>query len=448
MCRINVIVLSAMVFLLISSPSQGKYSGGTGEPNDPYRIATPNDLNDIGNHVEDFNKYFVMVNDINLADYTGTQFSIIGDSATKFTGIFDGNSRSICNLTYQATTSDYIGLFGCVAQTGHIKDVTVLDPNVKGDDWVGCVVGCLLRGSISGCSVQNGEVAGDWYVGGLTGLNGGTITNCRATVKVNGGYDSYHVGGLVGTNASGGIVSNCYVVGAVTGGDSSLGTGGLVGANDDGTIEQCWSRVSVLGGTASIYVAGIVGLNFAGDVSMCHAAGTVSGGDNSTDLGGLVGENDGSLTNCCAMATVRGANGAQKIGGLVGDTGPWDNCHIEDSYASGSVSGGDGASNLGGLVGYDDSGSYRTCFWDSDVNPDVNGIGNANDPNVIGKTTAEMQTESTFTDAGWDFVEVWDIGDNQTYPFLRKYLAGDLNHDGLVDWRDFAILASRWLEGF
>jgi len=103
--------------------------------------------------------------------------------------------------------------------------------------------------------------------------------------------------------------------------------------------------------------------------------------------------------------------------------------------------------NIGGSIGYDDGGSgiYTKCFWDSDVNPDVNGIGNTTDPNVIGKSTSEMQKESTFTD--WDFIEIWNIGENQTYPFLRVYPAGDLNHDGRVDGRDLAIIAMRWLNG-
>jgi hypothetical protein len=81
------------------------------------------------------------------------------------------------------------------------------------------------------------------------------------------------------------------------------------------------------------------------------------------------------------------------------------------------------------------------------LNPDVNGISNTDDPNVLGKSTADMHAESTFTAAGWDFVEVWGIGEGQTYPFLRTHPAGDLNHSGLVDWRDLAILAGHWLEG-
>jgi len=66
--------------------------------------------------------------------------------------------------------------------------------------------------------------------------------------------------------------------------------------------------------------------------------------------------------------------------------------------------------------------------------------------NSYGKTTAEMQTMNTFTDAGWDFINVWNIGENQTYPYLRVYLAGDINKNGIVNFLDFAITANKWLE--
>jgi hypothetical protein len=56
-----------------------------------------------------------------------------------------------------------------------------------------------------------------------------------------------------------------------------------------------------------------------------------------------------------------------------------------------------------------------------------------------------MKEESTFTN--WDFVEIWNIGEEQTYPFLRVYPAGDLNHDGRVDFGDFAIMANNWPAG-
>ena len=87
------------------------------------------------------------------------------------------------------------------------------------------------------------------------------------------------------------------------------------------------------------------------------------------------------------------------------------------------------------------SGTVTGSFWDIETS------GQSTSDGGEGKTTAEMQTETTFTDAGWDFVEIWNIGERQTYPFLRVYPAGDLSHDHKVNFYDFAILSSHWLEG-
>ena len=79
---------------------------------------------------------------------------------------------------------------------------------------------------------------------------------------------------------------------------------------------------------------------------------------------------------------------------------------ISQCYATGSVTGSD---DIGGLVGenwYDIS----KCFWDIETS----GIGQSGDDiyGAVGKTTAEMQTQSTFTDAGWDFVGETSNGTN------------------------------------
>jgi hypothetical protein len=58
-----------------------------------------------------------------------------------------------------------------------------------------------------------------------------------------------------------------------------------------------------------------------------------------------------------------------------------------------------------------------------------------------------MQTKSIFTDAEWDFVEIWLINNGATYPVLRQEIRSDLNGDGGVDFVDFAIFADHWLEG-
>ncbi len=55
----------------------------------------------------------------------------------------------------------------------------------------------------------------------------------------------------------------------------------------------------------------------------------------------------------------------------------------------------------------------------TDVNPDMNGIGNTSDPNVIGESTANMQMAGTFTDAGWDFVGEIVNGANDIWTILE-----------------------------
>jgi hypothetical protein len=387
------------IMVFTAGLASARYSGGTGEPNDPYRIGTPNDLNDIGNHLEDFNKCFVMVNDINLAAYTGTQFNIIGGwvyaewdpgewscAASPFRGVFDGNGCEIRNFSYISTgnapCSGFSGIFGWVDDVNAvIRRVGIKGASVYDPWWthplpmtsvgVGSLIGTLSNGTVTGCYVEGCSVSGVWGTGGLIGQNNyGVISNCFATGQVSGMNVG---GGLVGINNDGGI-SNCFATGSAYG---RLWAGGLVGGNG-GLIRNCYAHVAA---------------------------------DSNEDAGGLVGSNSGDVLNC---------------------------------FASGVV---DANVNIGGFVGNDGRGSYTKCFWDETANPDVNGIGNTTDPNVIAKITAEMQTESTFTDAGWDFVEVWGIGEGQTYPFLRKYLAGDANHDGIVDWQDFTILALHWLEG-
>ena len=241
---------------------------------------------------------------------------------------------------------------------------------------------------------------------------GGTISNCYSTGDISGGDI---VGGLIGENW--GSVSNCYSAGDVNGfGDS----GGLVGHNG-GNVSNCYSTGDVSG--TYDYVGGLVGENYGGIISNCYSTGSVSGFRN---VGGLVGLNSVTERPCFPG-------------------------YIFDSYSTGIVQ---GVVYVGGLVGGNCFGCIiSNCFWDVQTSGEPNMCGfqgeeyaTGCDPNC-GKTTAEMQTRSTFTDAGWDFVEIWLINDGATYPVLRREIRSDLNGDGGVDLLDFAIFADHWLEG-
>ena len=121
---------------------------------------------------------------------------------------------------------------------------------------------------------------------------------------------------------------------------------------------------------------------------------------------------------------------------------------VTNCYAIGPVTGGAGSDNLGGLCGLNGDGTIINCFWDIETSGDPNMCGSQDtgtgcDPNC-GKTTAEMKQQSTFTD--WDFIHIWNIGENQTYPYLRKYSPANLNKDQKVDFLDIRILCEQWLQ--
>ncbi len=442
---------------------------GSGTEGDPYQISSAADMNEIGADPNYWDAHFLLMDDIDLSGYTGTAFHIIGNDSNNFTGVFDGNDHFISNFTYSTPGADDIGLFGYVGTGGEIKDLSLLNINVDAGTglFVGGLVGWNENGIISNCCAT-GTVTGDSRIGGLVGYNSGTVSNCYATGEVSG---DEHVGGLVGCQDFGKILS-CYATGSVTGGDSvgglvgfSVGAvsnsyatgpvtggdsaGGLVGCNYGVVISNCYATGEVLGDDR---VGGLVGYNIdAGRVSYCYATGDVEGG---YEVGGLVGSNFFGTVSYC-YAAPRGdfgyVLGDDRVGGLMGcNEGSVSHCYACVAVLSYGM-------DVGGLVGYEygSSGSYTSCFWYIDVNPALTGVGNITDPpDVMGRTTAQMKTQSTFTDYGWDFVgesangtdDIWRMCvDDVNYPFLWwQFNKADFDCPDGVDFIDFSVLASAW----
>jgi len=243
----------------------------------------------------------------------------------------------------------------------------------------------------------------------------------------------YWVGGLVGWNYWG-IVSNCYSTGTISGGEN---VGGLVGENWCGTIGNCYSLGRVSGDEN---IGGLVGYNSlaSGAIINSYSTGSAAG---DRYVGGLAGTNGGTLSNCYSTASV---GGNYFVGGLVG----WNyQGAIGNCYSSGTV-GGTGAS-VGGLVGSKYAGTVSSSFWDVDTSGWMTSA--AGTP----KTTAEMMTKSTFTDASWDFVgetvngteDIWAICEGTNYPrFVYQIPRGDIVCPDGVNSLDFAVLARYWHE--
>ena len=397
-----------------------KYSGGTGEPNDPYQIATADDLIALGETPGDYGKCFILTADIDLdPNLPGRK---VFDKAVfgTFMGVFDGGGHTISHLTIKGT--HLVGLFGYLDYTAEVKDLGVVDVNITGPgNYVGGLVGS--NGGIVAHCYSTGVVSGDSHVGGLVGGNRGTLTHCYSTSTVSGAGS---VGGLVGFNYNGRIATS-NSSGSVSGSEH---VGGLVGTSS-GEVTDCYSTSTVSG---DISVGGLVGENWLhrtkdtfirGLVARCYSTGTVSGSEH---VGGLVGTNPGKVTNCYSTSTV---GGDTCIGGLVGSNGVYvssSNPGFLDGlvtlcYSTGAVIGTE--DNVGGLVGLNrmsesEQGIVVDSFWDTQTS------GQATSAGGTGKTTAEMRAAKTFLDAGWDFVgetangteDVWKIAEGLDYPRL------------------------------
>jgi len=241
------------------------------------------------------------------------------------------------------------------------------------------------------------------------------------------GDDDYF--GLFGKIGSSGVVKNLGVENvSITSGDDSVYVGSLVAYNAYGSITSCYGTGSVASsnGTSSAhsaYIGGLAGANN-GDISKCYAVASVTGGDYVEYLGGLIGYNGvGSgieITNCYGRGNVSGGNNSEYLGGLIGCNASTD-IEITNCYSTGTVTG-TGADDLGGLIGsHNSQGTITGCFWDKEMSGIIgDGIGNIDpDPaGVSGKTTGEMQAEITFTNASWNFTNIWEMPGVDAYPVI------------------------------
>ena len=86
------------------------FSGGTGEPNDPYRLGMAEQLLWLADSPDLWDKAFLLVHDIDLDPNHGGQSAFTDAVIPVFSGIFDGNDHTISHLTITGTS--HLGLFG------------------------------------------------------------------------------------------------------------------------------------------------------------------------------------------------------------------------------------------------------------------------------------------------------------------------------------------------
>lgn len=423
----------AAVLLANSLSIAADFAGGTGTADDPYQIATAEQLIAIGADPNLLDKHFVLTADLDLdPNLPGRRLfdrAVIADDTndardfqgTPFSGVFDGSHHTIRNLSIAGGRGSFVGLFGVIGISGRVRNVALEYVAVSGSFSVGALAGSN-GGVVSGCSVT-GHVAGigeSEHIGALVAVNGGCVCDCHAEASVWAGPDSHQIAGLVALN--GGTISRCHANTDVQSGEDSSVLGGLVGSNS-GNISLCWSAGSVVGEKDCRWLGGLAGYNSDGAYPSAYSTGQW-GPSWTWGLDHPLGSGAGTITNCYAVANVSLAGDwGSCVGGLVGTNyGSVANC-----YAIGRLSGTRRTDPWGGLIGSQSYGTVTHCFWDVQTSRiDVSAGG-------TGLNTREMQTLETYQDAGWDFAgerasgtaNLWTMSDETGYPVLTVFEEAD-----------------------
>ena len=180
-----------------------KVWNGEGTAENPYQIASEEDLSNLSFYVDDSSmsfrdKFFKQTADIVLKKAWKPiglwGKNLEGLSKRPFSGSFDGGSKTITGLSISDTAS-YSGLFGYTLGA-HISNVVLKNVNMSVGAYAGSVAGKVDSTTIENCTFENVEISGADRVGGLVGAAAHTkIVGVSGAGTVQG---SSIVGGLVG----------------------------------------------------------------------------------------------------------------------------------------------------------------------------------------------------------------------------------------------------------
>ena len=380
-----------------------EFAGGSGTKEDPYQIATAEQLAKLAKEVNSgvagnnhSNEYFKLTASIDLSGHRWVPIGYGNSTNTfGFYGYFDGDNQTITGLYVDERGNNVdAGLFGSVvagSTEAVLKNIYIENAEVYAGDeqdtnqllyGAGVLAGTVGTGypteyvTVENCHVT-GKVNSVMYAGGLIGIiNYGQISGCTA--------DTF-VSGLV---CSGGLTAFIYsttLKNSTAKGDvdsPGWAAGGFVGDGEESSIMNCTAYGNVT--AADWNVGGFAGYLWNTTVENSSAYGDVTGNlaTNNPKAGGFVGTNDNGST-------------------------------IKNSHAAGLVSGSNEHGSAGGFVACDKGGVTEGCSFDKTKNPTLEAVGGTeiegtND--ITAKNTDEVLADickDTF--GGHKYEETWTI---------------------------------------
>lgn len=302
--------------------------------------------------VDDFDKIrknlsgsFMQICDIDLGASLPFQ-SIASDWLNPFTGVFDGNGKTIYNLQTEK------GLFANISDA-KIKNVTIrsamlkrfLTPNTSQIQNVGILVGLSQKNSrIENVNIDGRiEFENAARVGGVVGNNFGAVDHA--------------------------IVAN-IIVNVKQGNGSVTAVGGIVGSNKGSVLSSKLLNAEI--NAEGNDVGGIAGEMYEGDgvlktyISDSSASGKIIG---SQYVAGLVGATQGQVSNNVKLERSQFSGSVEGISLVGGAVGTMSSLNLVQIKVSGSVKA--RQSTAGGLVGLAYSGFISQSFFRGDSSADA-----------------------------------------------------------------------------
>ena len=350
-------LLFALVLMCILIPSTA-YAQGTGTESDPWHISNQTEFDQF-KQATAFGSplYAVLDNDLTVSNY-----STASTVDVAFLGGFNGKGHTITiNIGNYA-------MFPTIGENSWVKNLNISYGLMGTHNSVAVQYAAALsnhnKGTIENCTVTGNSLCGADHVGTIVGENyGGTIKNCKATIKTNVfsmGENPGTVGGLVGENY--GVVENCIVDGQGT--ISNAQGDGLIGGiagNNGGYYNDSLPKGSITGcivegnltveGTVKDYIAGITARNsrYSNGIYDCLVYDNVKlqGKDGALKAGGICAHQAKSIQKCFYNSG-GGISGTKEAAPIISyrDNGAWANNHYNSDKTHLTDSRGTAVSNI------------------------------------------------------------------------------------------------------
>mgnify|MGYP000051627642 CR=1 FL=1 len=201
------------------------FKNGTGTSNDPYLIENYDDMKKLSavTKTQTEKKYYKLTTDLN---YSNKHYYMVGTKKQPFKSVLDGGAHTLSNIGVYGY--DYVGLFGYVGGINSTNYATIV-----------------------GLNVENTNVSGNSYVGGIAGYANSYTTINEVTVSGNIKGTSDYVGGVIGSSQSYTKVTSVIVNANVEGKTYAGGIAGSGLATYSGIVE--YGKIT---GTNYVYGSG------------------------------------------------------------------------------------------------------------------------------------------------------------------------------------------------